>query len=249
MKKILFILVLTVFVLSACGTSSTTPTPTKSPAVLQTVIPTQGIIDLSVNPTPGPLIFRDDFNGALDSSWQWTRENNKNWSLTSNVGWLEIMAGSGSVGAGDVENLLMRQVPAGNFELETSLKFKPTGNNQFAGLIIYESAKSYVQFGRGFCDAPKCTGDGYYLNSVSGGTSIPDNSTAKALESDTVALRLQRQGNLFTAFVSENGAEWKVISTNNNSLLPLSVGLIVGQGINTTPIPAQFDYFVINAMP
>jgi beta-xylosidase len=230
MKKILFVLVLTVFVLSACGTSSITPAPTNPPAALQTEIPTQGIIDLSAKSTPGPLIFRDDFKGALDSSWQWTRENNKNWSLTSNAGWLEIMAGPGSVGAGDVENLLMRQVPAGNFELETSLKFKPTGNNQFAGLIIYESTKSYVQFGRGFCDAPKCTGDGYYLDLVSGGNSTPENSTAKAPESDTVALRLQRQGNLFTAFVSENGAEWKVISTNNNSLLPSLLALSLVKG-------------------
>jgi beta-xylosidase len=249
MKKILFVLVLTAIVLSACGTSSTTPTPTNPPAALQGEIPTQGIIDLSAMPTPGPLIFRDDFKGALDSSWQWTRENNKNWSLTSNAGWLEIMAGSGSVGSGDIENLLMRQAPAGNFELETSLKFKPTGNNQFAGLIIYESAKSYVQFGRGFCDAAQCAGDGYYMDLVSGGTSTPDNSTAKAPESDTVALRLQRQGNLFTAFVSENGAEWKVIGSNNNSLLPLFVGLVAGHANNTSPIPAQFDYFVINALP
>ncbi|HEY5138385.1 MAG TPA: DUF1349 domain-containing protein, partial [Methylococcales bacterium] len=216
---------------------------------LQTEIPTQGIIDLSAKPTPGPHIFRDDFKGVLDSSWQWTRENSKNWSLTANAGWLKIMAGPGSVGAGDMENLLMRQAPAGNFELETSLKFKPTGNNQFAGLIIYESAKSYVQFGRGFCDAPKCTGDGYYMNLVSGGSSIPENSSAKATENDTVALRLQREGNLFTAFVSENGGAWTVITTNNNSLLPVSVGLVAGHANNTTPLPAQFDYFVINALP
>jgi hypothetical protein len=87
------------------------------------------------------------------------------------------------------------------------------------------------------------------MDLVSGGTSIPDNSTAKAPESDTVALRLQRQGNLFTAFVSENGGAWTVITSNNNSLLPVSVGLIAGHANNTTPIPAQFDYFVINALP
>ena len=249
MKNNLFILVVTVFVLSGCGTSGITPNPTNPPPALQAEIPTQGIIDLSAKATPGPLIFRDDFKGALDSNWQWTRENNKNWSLTANAGWLEIMAGPGSVGTGDMENLLMRQAPAGNFELETSLKFKPTSNNQFAGLIIYESAKSYVQFGRGFCDAAQCMGDGYYMNLVSGGNSIPDNSTAKALDSDTVALRLQRQGNLFTAFVSENGGAWTVITSNNNSLLPVSVGLVAGHANNTPPIPAQFDYFVINAMP
>jgi len=249
MKRNLFILVLAVIVLPACAKSGIAPIPTNPPAALQTEIPTQGIIDLSAKPTPGPLIFRDDFKDVLDSSWQWTRENNKNWSLIANPGWLEIMAGPGSVGAGDMENLLMRQAPAGNFELEASLKFKPTANNQFSGLIIYESAKSFVQFGRGFCDTPKCTGDGYYMDLVSGGNSTPENSTAKAIENDTVALRLQRQGNLFTAFVSENGAEWKVIGTNNDSLMPLFVGLVAGQAKNNPPIPALFDYFVVNALP
>jgi beta-xylosidase len=249
MKKILFVFVLTVVVLSACGTSGTTPVPTNPPAALPAETVPPAALDLSSKPTPGPLIFQDDFKGVLDSSWKWTRENNKNWSLSTNPGWLQIMAGSGSVSTSDIENLLMRKAPAGNFELETSLKFKPTENNQFAGLIIYESAKSYVQFGRAFCDTPKCTGDGYYMDLVSGGSPIPDNYVAKAGENDTVTLRLQREGNLFTAFVSENGADWKVIDRNNNSLLPAFVGLVAGHANNTTPIPAQFDYFVVNALP
>ena len=248
MKKIFFILVLAVLVLSSCAKSGVAPVPTNPPAQLSTVPPAT-IALLSPKSTPGPVIFQDDFKGALDGNWQWTREDNKNWSLTNNPGWLEIVVGSGSVGVGDISNLLMRQAPSGNFELETTLKFKPTGNNQFAGLIIYESAKSYVKFGRGFCDSAQCTGDGYYMDAVSGGSVLPENSSAKATDSDTVTLRLQREGNLFTAFVRENGGEWKVIITNNNSLLPLSVGLVAGQGIKTAPMPAQFDNFVINALP
>jgi beta-xylosidase len=248
MKTKLFILILAVIVLSACGTSGNLPAPTNPPAAPATVPPATNVV-LSPKSTPGPVIFKDDFTGALDSNWQWTREDNKNWSLTSNPGWLEIKVGSGSVSDGGIANLLMRQAPAGNFELETTLKFKPVANNQFAGLIIYESAKAYVQFGRGFCDGAKCTGDGYYMDLVSGGSSIPANSTQKASDNDTVTLRLQREGNLFTAFISENGGEWKVIETNNNSLMPLSVGLVAGQGMNATPVPAQFDSFVINALP
>jgi beta-xylosidase len=248
MKKYLFILILAAIILSACGTSDNVQAPTNPPAAPATVPPATMVVASSKS-TPGPVVFQDDFNGVMDGKWQWTRENKKDWSLTDSAGWLEIMAGSGSVGAGDISNLLMRQAPAGNFELETKLKFKPTANNQFAGLIIYESDKSFVLFGQGFCDDAKCVGDGYYMDTVSGGSSIPENSSAKASTNDMVTLRLQREGNLFTAFVSENGEEWKVIETINNSLLPLYVGLVAGQGKNTTPIPAQFDSFVINALP
>jgi beta-xylosidase len=246
MKKILFVLALTVFILSACSTPATpAPVATNPPAAQPTEIP----VLPSAKATAGPLIFQDTFDGKLDSGWKWTREDTKNWSLTSNPGWLEIMAGPGSVASGDIANLLLRQAPSGNFELETKVKFKPTANKQFAGLIIYESDKSYVQFGRGFCDAGSCAGDGYYLDGVAGGSAVPGITPVKAAGSDTVSFRLRREGNLFTAYISENGTDWTVIGANNNSLLPMSVGLVGGQSPAGAALPAQFDTFVVNALP
>lgn len=252
MKKFLFVFVLMVLVLSVCGTPATpAPIPTNTPAPLptETPVPPTATLEPSPTSTPDPLLFRDDFDGVLDSGWQWIRENNKYWSLTNNSGWLEIMARSGNVGAGNINNLLLRQAPEGNFELETRLKFKPTGNYQIAGLLIYESAANHIQFGRAFCNAPQCAGDGYYLDLVSGGNFTPENFATKATEIETVYLRLRREGNTFTAYVSENGGEWKVIGAHNGNIKPLFVGLVAGQAVNSTPKPAQFDYFIINALP
>lgn len=250
MKKNLFGLVLLVFVLSACGAPATlAPIPTNTLAPLPTETPVPPTATPEPSPTPDPLLFRDDFDGVLDNSWQWVREDNKYWSLTNNSGWLEIMARSGGVGAGNVKNLLLRKAPEGNFELETRIKFKPTGNYQIAGLLIYESAAEHILFGRAFCNAPQCAGDGYYMDLISDGNFTPENFATKATEIETVYLRLRREGNVFTAYASENGAEWKVIGAHKGSMKPLFVGLVAGQAVNSTPKPAQFDYFVINSLP
>lgn len=253
MKKIVFGLVLTLFAFSACGTPATplpVPTNTPLPSPTETPIPPTATATLEPSPTstPDPLIFIDDFEGVLDSNWQWIRENNKYWSLINNSGWLEIIAGTGGVSAGNIKNLLLRQAPEGNFELETRLKFKPTGNYQLAGLLIYESAANHVQFGRAFCNAPQCARDGYYLDLVSGGKFTPENFATKAAGIEIVYLRLRREGNVFTARVSENGSDWRIIGAHKGDLKPLFVGLVAGQAVNSLPKPAQFDYFTINAL-
>ena len=249
MKKIMLVFVLMALVL-ACGAVATpvpAPTNTPIPPPTETTIPPTATLEPS--PTPDPLLFRDNFEGSLGEGWQWVNENKKNWSLTNNAGWLEIMVRSGYVGAGSMENILLRQAPEGNFELETSLRFKPTGNFQIAGLLIYESAANSVLFGRAFCNAPQCADDGFYLDVTTGGSMDPENFATAAPDTDTVYLRLHWEGNSFTAYTSEDGKEWMVIGAHTSGMKPLSVGLAAGQAVNSLPKPAQFDYFVINALP
>ena len=137
----LLLSILMVFVL-ACSLGPT-PEPSATPAPTNTLIPTNTAPPppttaptLVPAPTTNPLLFKDEFDSTLDPGWQWIKENKNKWNLANNPGWLEILAGSGGVAAGNVENLLLRQIPDGNFELETKMKFKPTANFQIAGLII-----------------------------------------------------------------------------------------------------------------
>lgn len=82
MKKILFVLILTVFVLSACGTSATpVPVPTNTPVPLPTEIPVPtATIEPSPTPMPiggggkfimqvNPLIVPKEFNLQKSASW------------------------------------------------------------------------------------------------------------------------------------------------------------------------------------
>jgi beta-xylosidase len=251
MKNILFVAMITAFTLSACSTPAIPPVQTNTSISLPSETPILSTATATLEPssTPNPLIFRDDFNSSLGEGWQWIRENNKYWSLTSNPGWLKIVARSGHVGDGSMQNLLMQQAPAGDFELETKLQFKPTENFEIAGLLVYATDKNYIQFGRAFCNAPQCAGDGFYLDLVVDGNFSSDNFATSAPDTDTVYLRLRREGNIFTGYVSEDAQEWKAIGAHNSDMKPLLVGLVAGQAVNSVPKPALFDYFVINSLP
>ena len=248
---------ITISVVSGCSApENPLPVPTRTPFSVPTETPLppptvtlEPTTTLEPSPTPDPLIFRDDFDGSLNDGWQWVHENQNYWSLTNNSGWLEIMARSGHVGSGDIDNLLLRQAPEGNYELETKLIFDPSENFQFAGLLIYESAANFVQFGRAFCGYAQCAGDGFYLDMTTDGNVTPENFAATAPDTDTIYLRLRREGGTFTAYSSEGGEEWKLIGAHQSPMKPMFVGLVSGQAYNSVPKPAQFDYFMIKALP
>jgi beta-xylosidase len=255
MKKNYLVLLLITVLFSACNTRiASKPTITDESVQLpsETPVPPTPTMEAQPtplpSPTPDPVIFRDDFNGALEIGWQWVREERNFWSLTNNPGWLEIMAGSGYVIHEDVSNLLVRTAPNGDFELETRMKFKPTSNFQIAGLLIFESVADHMLFGRAYCDKLACADDGYYFDLITGGVYLSENYARGAAETATVYFRLRSEGDEFTGYVSEDGLEWRVIGTHTSKMNPLYVGLMVGQVDRSEPIPAQFDYFMITAL-
>jgi hypothetical protein len=77
---------------------------------------------------------------------------------------------------------------------------------------------------------------------------IGDNYSTPAPDTKTLYLRLRREGNIFTSFFSEDGNEWQMLGAHTNNMDPLYVGLVAGQSIYSYQ-PAQFDYFIINALP
>jgi beta-xylosidase len=247
MKKIKHYFFVFMFILAACGTPTTlAPVPTTIPPLPTNTIAPTATLEPSL--TPDPLIFRDDFKDSIDTEWQWVKENNKTWSLTNNPGWLEIHAGSGHVSSGDLDNLLIRQIPEGNFELETKLMFKPVTNYQIAGLLIYESAANFIQYGRAYCNEPRCVDDGLYMDLIMGSSFTSDNFAISSPDMNPLYLRLRREGNIFTSYFSEDGNKWQLVGTHTNEMNPLFVGLVAGQSTYSFQ-PAQFDYFIINSLP
>ena len=259
MKYVWFFIVVVLLLLSACApqaTSVPTPIPTNTPlppTATSTPLPTETPLPPTPtpepSPTPDPLIFRDDFEGSLAENWVWTNEDPKNWSLTSNPGWLEINVQSGAVAIGTIDNLLWQEAPEGKFQLETKLSFLPQNNFQIAGLLIYESANDFTQFGRGFCDRSRCVRDGLYFDNIIGGKGTDENFTTRAPLIDTLYLRLIRDAQDYSAFFSEDGIDWKLIGIHTNHMGPVFVGLVVGQSVTKYLLPAQFDYFTISSLP
>jgi len=229
-------------------TDTPTPKPTVTPEPTDTPVP----IPPTATPTAeAPVLFHDDFDGALAAGWSWMREDPTHWNQTDAPGTLRIVlqpGGIGSIASSPANNLLLRQAPEGDFEIVTLVHFTPTSNYQFAGLLIYQDDANAVQFGRAFCSAPGgCAGNGIYFDRAQHGEFGENYATATTNPSEAY-LRLRREGTTYTGIYSEDGANWIVIGEHRADLTPLRVGLIAAQAY-AAETTADFDYFTIEMLP
>lgn len=255
MRNVYYLLVI-VF-LSACSFLPTRPalptmqlTPLSSATA--TLIPTatvpSGTPTLPPSLTPDPRFFRDDFDGTLAPGWTWVREDPKNWSLSTLPGALQINVAGGYVSEQTNPNLLLRPAPAGDFQIETQITFRPTRNYQFAGLIIYESNRDFIQAGRAFCSSTGCPGSGLYMDYYSSGKPVKPDFGQPFGEIDPLLLRLSRQGNTYTFEASTDGKVWFLIGSHTSEMEPLQIGLVTGQRMRGENLPATFEYFEISSL-
>jgi beta-xylosidase len=213
------------------------------------VDPNQSITEISATESAtDPNYFRDDFDATLGAGWQWLNEDPDNWSLSAVPGTLQINVDGGHVSDETIRNLLLRQAPAGNFQIETKVTFKPTADFQFAGLIVYESPPNLIQAGRAFCDLPDvCVGEGLYVDYYNNGNFVTPNFAAAYTDRDA-HLRLVRQGDTYTFQSSSNGSEWILRGGTVSTMNPLQIGLVAGQNTGDL-VPALFDYFEVRSLP
>jgi len=190
--------------------------------------------------------FTDPFDDrTLDSRWSWVNENPSQWSLTENPGYLRIMTNDGGV---DAENLLIHEPPYGDFMITTREVFTPTNNFQIAGLIAKKDADNQMLLGRALCDLPidACVGNGIYFDFIEG--CVPGSNFATSTDWQGEAyLRLVREGSTYSGFYSQNNAHWTLIGRHESltNFQLVSIGLGAGQGLPA--IPADFDFFRLDA--
>lgn len=214
-------------------------TNTPKPTLTSTPLPTATI-------TPVPVIFRDDFTDSLQEGWKWVRESKDYWSLTKTQGWLHIDSQNGSIHEATIRNLLMYPAPAGNFAIETKIRFKPTSNFQNAGIFIYHDNASFVHFNRAFCDQAQCVNDGLYFDSGENNKWSSKNFATSIPATDVVYLRIKKDESTYSAYYSLDGQEWTLVGIQINNLAPTFVGIEAGQAKET--ISAEFDYFEITEL-
>ena len=191
--------------------------------------------------------FRDDFDGTMDTGWTWLKSAEPGYSLTHTPGLLRLNLSSGSfLGATHPENLLVRPAPGGDFELSTHLLFSPHNNFELAGLAVVFDDNSLLQLGRGFCytdgTSAACLGDGLYFDNIQNGAAVGGNFAAPAFLGLDYVLRLQRQGNTYTASYTASDSTSGVLGSHTVDKAPISIGLIAAQSTVASPY-ADFDYF------
>jgi beta-xylosidase len=164
---------------------------------------------------------------------------------------LRIVIQSGNIGYGEPtpNNLLLREAPAGNFEIATLVNFTPTSNYQFAGLLIYQDDETAIQLGRAFCNATDvCVGNGIYFDSIQNEINLGTNYPTTTLNQSQAYLRLRGEGATYTGYYSEDGINWTVIGQHTRNFDSFRIGLIAAQA-GEAETTADFDYFTIETLP
>lgn len=221
--------------------ASNTPPPTKTFTPLPSPIRTATV-------EAENIIFHDNFNGILAEDWQWLNEDPANWSLQAVPGSLQINVGRGFVNLNNAANILLMPAPDSNFEIETRLTFNPGNRTHFAGLLLYESEKNFVQAGHAYCTpVNRCVGNGLYFEAYSEGDLLKEPYAAQKFNQDSVSLRLVYKDGVVTFSSSPNGIVWYRISEGKVGLNILQVGLVTGQNLKVAA-PVLFDYFQIKSL-
>ncbi len=263
-RSILSTTVVLGILLSACASSAmSSPTASPQPAATSTSLPTATQPAPTVTPTltatqPAPTvtptltatpteipIFWDDFSGELLPGWSWIRENDALWSLDSEPGYLRIVL----TGDRPPRNLLVRDVTHQNFQIMTHVRFKPTSNYQFAGLLVYQDDETMLSLGRAYCDTRNfCVGNGIYFDASQNGQYLGKNFGTDTQSEEEAYLRMDKNGTKFTGYYSENGTDWMMIGEHEVSIIDPQVGLITANSF-IVGMTAYFDYFTVVEMP
>jgi beta-xylosidase len=150
-----------------------------------------------------------------------------------------------NISDGEPRNFLVREAPAGNFEITTSLRFTPAGAYQVAGLLVYQTQGNALQFGPAYAACPGgIGGQCVYYDNFARGQWIQPNFATFTGGGSPAYLKLRRMGSSYTASYRADGSTWKEIGTHQNDLAPAFVGLVAAQGY-ASEAPADFDYFTL----
>lgn len=186
---------------------------------------------------------------ALNADWNWVREDPTHWTLENYPGFLTITTQIGGLfgPGGDTKNLLLQEVPLGDFAMEARLNFLPTENFHGAGLIVYLDDDNYIKLIRAFCNVPGgCVGNGIYFDHEAGGATVGSNFATLKSYTNIAYLRLVRTGNTYAAYVSQDGGVWDFIGSHTAAFTPTQVGLIADHGPASIATNAYFNYFALD---
>ena len=227
---------------STATESATITSPT------ETLAPKPSPTQVAATAEPSKITFQDNFEGFLSKNWQWLNEDPANWSLQTVPGSLQINIGRGYLTRNNAGNVLLLPAPEGNFQIETSLTFLTEKHTHFAGLLLYESEKNFIQAGHAYCNSiNRCVGDGLYLEEYAQGNLLKEPYIAQKYGRTSVSLRLIYRDGMLTFLSSPNGLVWYQINESKVDLKILQVGLVAGQNLKEAA-PVLFDYFQVKSL-
>jgi hypothetical protein len=201
-------------------------------------------------PLPEGILFRDDFEGYLQSGWEWFNEDPELWEFVEMGG----SRGLQLTGAAGRTNYLLRPAPEGDFILTAHIIADPLENFHQANIGVYENFDNYIVLNVGFCDFCVEGGEGFYME-----TFIDNNpfDTAYRIPRDPelndVYLRLviDVEGSITSYYATPDDPEnWIKLGAFGNYFEFYTVGIgalnAFGEENTETDIIAFYDWFEIS---
>ncbi len=248
-KSIFLVFVLCALILSACQSTQTTATEaveivpaTNTAAPTNTPLPTETPRPANT-PLPAGVLFRDDFEGSLQSGWEWENENPDKWGFTDD-GSLQIIGEFNSlISQSQQSNLLWYALPAGDFVITVHLKTKPFENFHQAAIFIYEDPENYVTLNRGYCDLCLSGGNAFFMDyKINGQVGTYKSATT----AEDVYLRLESKDNTISGYFATAPDQWERLGRFGNFFQFKKVGIGVSNANSSNDVVGQFDYFEIS---
>lgn len=220
---------------------SPTPLPvnTSTPTTTPTAIPTN-------TPLPEGVLFRDDFNGAFQDGWAWDSEDPAKWAFVEDDGeqWLQI------IGNPARSNVLMRDIPEGDFAIVARIKADPHLNFHQANIFVFQDLENYIVVNTGYCQPCPVGGHGYFMETVvTGGGTLNHYELPRGADDLTVYLKIEVVDDVISGYYATQPGEWNRIGRFGNFYDLKSIGL---SATNSSPpggtpedIIARFDYFEV----
>jgi|GEM_PF-976541 len=237
--------------LGACAPKAK-PTPSAD-VPTRTAVPPPGRPAPSPTPLPATRgVWRDEFDApALSEGWRWLRQDADKWSLSAQPGSLRIQTQwqrLTSFSPNNLENLLLRAAPPGDWSVTTQVDFDPTAGLQ-ASLWVYRNDDNWIALERTFCAECPSFPQAVVLQSEQEG--VTSSNAAVAFEPTTAFLRMQRAGATYTASYSLDGANWSVLgAVERPDLTSVYVGASAsnaGKDPTAASLPADFGWFQVDS--
>lgn len=192
-----------------------------------------------------------DFEDELPSGWAWVNEDPAHWTLTEVPGTLRIVSQVGPIADDlqDVPNVLVRDAPAGHFDVVARLTFNPTVDSQNAAILVRLDDGHVISLGRGYCRAGEdasCVGSGIYFD----GSGLGCARVGVPTTEEEVYLMLRKAGHSYIGYYGL-GDEWiEVGRCYHTAMEPDIVGLAVTNGEPDVPeISADFEVLSVVERP
>ena len=197
---------------------------------------------------------KDEFNSPiLGTHWSWIREDKSNWSLTSQPGSLVLQSDSGDITEtnNNATNMLL-QAANTDWTIETKIvcSRRPTAFTENAGIVAYQDDDNFVKlayrpsfgrrsFRRGA--SGEQPGSVELLIENGGAQKFSGSFDMEGIitEDNTLLLKLEKQGDLYTAYVSSDGKQFEFVAAGNVVLRDIQAGVMACDGV----LPARFAGF------